>query len=216
MISPFRKANAIIDTMDGFFDIIERSGYLFNNSIKDFLSGNEEHFQTGLAEIRIAEKKADALLKEIEHSLYKYSLMPELRSDVMRMMQRVDDIVDTMKEVLVQFDVERPNIPDVLIAPFIQLSEISSECASRASAGAKYFFRNSADARPCIQHAIELESKADDLAEKIKRRAFHELHELSLPEKFHIRYFTLHVESVSDIAKSVAYTLNLMLVKRFE
>lgn len=216
MISPFRKANAIIGQLDEFFDVIEKSTMLFDEGIKDFLSGKQEKFHQNLTEIRLNEKKADALLKDVEHALYKYSLLPELRSDVMRLIQRVDDIQDTMKEVLVQFDVEQPNIPFELHASLIQLTGLCMHAAKESNTGSKLFFRNSLEAKPHIHKAIEFERKADDLAEDIKRKAFHELHSLTLPEKFHIRYFTLHIESVSDIAKSIAYTVNLMLVKRFE
>ncbi len=216
MISPFRKANAIIEQLDAFFDVIGKSTMLFDDGIKDYLSGNMERFHENLTKIRLNEKEADALLKDIEHALYKYSLLPELRSDVMRLIQRVDDIQDTMKDVLVQFDVEQPNIPFELHAPLIQLTGLSMHAAQESNTGSKLFFRNSLEAKPHIHEAIEFERKADDLAESIKRKAFHELNSLSLPEKFHIRYFTLHIESVSDIAKSIAYTLNLMLVKRFE
>lgn len=215
MISPFRKANAIIVQLDDFFSVIEDSLVLFDEAIGEYLSGNDEPFRDRLFKIRVAEKKADRLLKDIEMALYRYSLLPELRSDVMRLMQRVDDIQDTMKEVLVQFDVEQPFIPSVLHAPLLQLTGACVFAAGEANKASRVFFRNSQDAYPHIDAAMEYESKADDHAESIKRKAFHELHDLSLPQKFHIRYFTLHIESVSDIAKSVAYTLNLMLVKRF-
>jgi uncharacterized protein len=216
MISPFRKANAVIGQLDEFFSVIDEGTYLFDEGIKDLFSGSTEHFQKKLIQIRMSEKTADALLKDIETALYKFSLLPELRSDVMRLMQRIDDIMDTMKEVLVQFDVEQPHIPAVLHAPLIQLTGLCALAAREANNGAKIFFRNSPESIPHIDAAKEYEHKADDLAEKIKRRAFHELDELTLPEKFHIRYFTLHIESVSDIAKSVAYTVDLMLVKRFK
>jgi len=215
MISPFRKANAIIGQLDDFFSVIDGSLILYDEGIGEYLYGNSGSFHERLAKVRLAEKEADRLLKEIELALYKYSLLPELRSDVMRLIQRVDDIQDTMKEVLVQFDVEQPYIPLVLHAPILQLTGTCVYAAGEANKASRVFFRNSQDAYPHIEAAMEYESKADDIAESIKRKAFHELHDLSLPQKFHIRYFTLHIESVSDIAKSVAYTLNLMLVKRF-
>ena len=216
MISPFRKANAIIDTMDGFFSVIDESIKVFTDGITAWFAGDKDGFIMKLDEIRQNEKKADNLLSNIELSLYKYSLMPELRSDVMRMMQRVDDLVDTMKVVMVQFDVECPSIPTELHEQMLQLTEYCSRSATEANSASGIFFRNPQQAKPHIHSAIQLESQADDLAENIKRKAFHDLHSLTLPEKFHIRYFTLHIESVSDIAKSIAYTLNLMLIKRFE
>ena len=216
MISPFRKANAIIDRLDDFFQIIDSGTLCFDEGIKHFLSGNIDGFHQKLDLGRSLERQADSLLKQIEYDLYKYSLLPELRSDVMRLIQRVDDIMDTMKEVLVQFDVERPHVPSVLHASLLQLSGYCMQAARESNKAASIFFRKSEDVRTHIDNAIDYERKADDLAENIKRKVFHELDELSLPEKFHLRYFTLHIESVSDIAKSIAYTLNLMLVKQFQ
>jgi uncharacterized protein len=216
MISPFRKANAISKELDEFFDLIDTGTQLFDEGVSHYFSGNIAQFSENICKIRQAEKRADKLLKEVEHALYKYSLMPELRTDVMRLMQRVDDIQDTMKEVLVQFEVERPYIPEELFEQLAELTKLCMCAAKEANAGARLFFRNAHEAKPRIEKAIELEQLADNLAESIKHRFFHDMHNLSLPEKFHLRYFTLHIESVSDIAKSIAYTLNLMLIKRFE
>lgn len=216
MISPFRKAGVIIEHLDTFFDVVEKSTNSFQRGILSYLQDDAETFQAELCNTRSAEKKADALLKDVEHMLFKYSLLPELRTDVMRLMQRTDDIVDQMKEVLAQFDVERPLIPEELKEKMNDLTAICVDAAQKACYGGKLFFTNPDGAREHINHAIEMEQKADQLAERIKRTAFHDLHNLSLPEKFHIRYFTLHIENVSDIAKSIAYTLNLMLIKRFD
>ncbi len=216
MISPFRKANVIIDQLESFFSIIEKSTALFESGVNCYLHHDTENFLSILEKIRQEEKKADALLKQIEHALYKYSLLPELRSDIMRLMQRVDDIQDTMKEVLVQFHVETPHIPEDLHRNFRELTSCCMNAALNANTAASKFFRNSDESRPFIELTIEHERQADELAEKLKMKVFHEVEGLDLPQKFHLRYFTLHIENVSDIGKSIAYTLNLMLIKRFE
>jgi uncharacterized protein Yka (UPF0111/DUF47 family) len=38
--------------------------------------------------------------------------------------------------------------------------------------------------------------------------------DLKLSEKFHLRYFTLHIENISDIAEKVADLLSIMAIKR--
>jgi len=50
------------------------------------------------------------------------------------------------------------------------------------------------------------------LANKIKRRVFKEM-ELDLSKKNHLRYFTLHIEEVSNAAKVVAKMLSSLLIK---
>jgi uncharacterized protein len=37
---------------------------------------------------------------------------------------------------------------------------------------------------------------------------------LKLSEKFHLRYFTLHIESLSDAAQEAADMLSIMAIKR--
>ena len=37
---------------------------------------------------------------------------------------------------------------------------------------------------------------------------------LRLSEKFHLRYFALHIETVSDTAEKVADLLSIMAIKR--
>lgn len=215
MISPFKKAKNISLHLDSFFDVTERSTILFESGIKNYLKKDFESLNHDLSEIRIEERTADSLLKDIEETLYKYSLMPELRSDIMRMVQSTDDLIDIMKEVLSQFDVERPNIPEELHERIIELANLSSKAALEANKGARIFFRDTEQTKKHIEKALRYESQADQLAEQIKRRAFHDLDDLSLPEKFHIRYFTLHIENLSDIAQKLAYILNLLVIKRF-
>ena len=50
---------------------------------------------------------------------------------------------------------------------------------------------------------------ADIIRRKILRR-----YGLRLSEKFHLRYFTLHIENISDTAEKVADLLSIMAIKR--
>ena len=57
------------------------------------------------------------------------------------------------------------------------------------------------------------ERETDKLAVKIKRRLFKEMEFLKLSEKIHLRYFTLHIEEVSDAAELVAKMLSSLVIK---
>ena len=52
------------------------------------------------------------------------------------------------------------------------------------------------------------------IAFNIKRRLFKELDDLTLSEKIHLRYFTLHIENISDAAEIVADLISIMAIKR--
>ena len=51
-------------------------------------------------------------------------------------------------------------------------------------------------------------------AQTLKRRVFHEMENLKLSQKFHLRYFTLHVEELAEEAVKVADLLSIMVVKQ--
>ena len=52
------------------------------------------------------------------------------------------------------------------------------------------------------------------LAQSIKRRVFHEMDNFKLSQKFHLRYFTLHVEELAEEAVRVADHLAIMVIKQ--
>jgi len=58
------------------------------------------------------------------------------------------------------------------------------------------------------------EKEVDQLANEVKRKIFHDLDRLSLSEKIHLRYFTLHIENISDAAEIAADILSVMAIKR--
>ena len=52
------------------------------------------------------------------------------------------------------------------------------------------------------------------LAQSIKRKVFHEMDNFKLSQKFHLRYFTLHVEELAEEAVRVADHLSIMVTKQ--
>lgn len=215
--SLFKKINLVIEKIDQFFKVLDDSSHRFQQAINIYLENNVniEFFEL-LQIISQNEKTADQLLKDIEQSLYKYALIPEIRFDTMRLIQRSDDIQDMLKELVVKFELERPNIPDDLKLEFKKLSETSIIASQHACWAAANFFRTPSEAKKHIEHALEYEHKADAQAEHCKRLIFQQLHSISLAEKIQIRYFIEKIEAVSDLAQSVAYTVNLIILKRFE
>jgi len=57
------------------------------------------------------------------------------------------------------------------------------------------------------------EKEADRIAENLKRSIF-ESEELKLSEKIHLRYFTLHIDTLADRAEDVADRLAIYTIKR--
>ena len=57
------------------------------------------------------------------------------------------------------------------------------------------------------------EKETDKIARSIKRKLFHDMPDLRLSEKIHLRYFTLHIETISDKAEILADMLSILALK---
>jgi uncharacterized protein Yka (UPF0111/DUF47 family) len=65
-----------------------------------------------------------------------------------------------------------------------------------------------------ISRAYFYEKEAVKYSQTIKRTVFHNMPSLKLSEKFHLRYFALHIENLAKGAEDVADQLAVMAIKR--
>lgn len=210
----FVRANKSIELIDKFLDCIDQSLLLFKEGVKNYLYKNTENFNNNLLSLANAEIESDKLRKEIEKALFTQSLMPQMRGDIMRLLEEMDNIIDQAKKSLFQFDVETPHIPAELIPEFVRLTQISVSAAESVMPAAKAYFTEPISVNEKIHRVYFYEKETDVLADIIRRKIFREMPDLKLSEKFHLRYFTLHIENISDIAEKVADLLSIMAIKR--
>ncbi|GAB1473528.1 hypothetical protein MASR2M69_09690 [Bacteroidota bacterium] len=210
----FSKANKSIELIDQFLNCVDQSLLLFKEGVKNYLYSNTENFNANLQSLANSELESDKLRRKIESTLFSQSLMPELRGDFMRLMEELDNIIDQAKKNLFQFDVEQPHIPSELFQDFIRLTQISVSAAESVIPAAKSYFTDPVNVNEKIHRVYFYEKEADLLADIIRRRIFREMPDLKLSEKFHLRYFTLHIEMISDTAEKVADLLSIMAIKR--
>lgn len=210
----FSNANKTIGLIDNFFNCVDKSILLFQEGVKSYLYKNGGGFKNKLQELASVEIESDQLRRKIENILYTQSLMPQLRSDILRLLEEMDKLIDHSKKTLFQFDVESPLIPDDLIPELIKLTQISLSAAESVIPAAKSYFNEPALVSEKIHRVFFYEKEADVFADVVRRKIFKEMNMLKLSEKFHLRYFTLHIENISDTAEKVADLLTVMAIKR--
>ncbi len=213
-MKPFKHANKSIELIDKFLDTIDQGALIFKEGVKNYLYGNRDSFVDNLKTLSSLETDADITRRKVENILYTQSLMPQLRGDIMRLLEELDNIIDLAKTNLFQFDVEVPNIPAELNQDLVKLTELSCSAIESVVPAARAYFRSPELVKEKIHRVYLYEKEADKLADSIKRRVFQELPIQKLSEKFHLRYFTLHIEKISDAAERVADVLSIMAIKR--
>ena len=210
----FAKTNKSIELIDKFLNCVDQSLLLFKEGVNNYLYNNFENFGNNIMQLANCEIESDKIRKEIETTLFLQSLMPQVRGDVMRLLEELDNLIDQAKKNLFQFDVETPHIPAELISDFVRLTKISVSAAESAIPAAKSYFTEPMNVTEKIHRVYFYEKEADLLADIIRRKIFREMPDLKLSEKFHLRYFTLHIENLSDTAEKVADLLSIMAIKR--
>ncbi len=213
MINIFKTSKSVALSIDEFFDKIDLGILNFKKGVNNYIEGNSIEFKQNLKAINILEKDADSIQRKIENDFYLHSLMPNYASDILNLLENVDNIIDGEKDVLSQFDVETPHIPEAIKKDYAELVNFSAKTVENVMPAARVFFTEPDKVKDSIQKVLFYHRETDTLSTNIKRKIFQDFDDLKLSEKLHLRYFALHIEQVSDEAKIVAQQLSSLVIK---
>jgi len=208
----FKKTSILKRQIDEFLDVVSESSLIFEKAINYYLIGEFAEFEKRLEAVSQNEKKADNLRISIEQNLYVKTLIPESRGDVLGLLENTDNVIDKMKETLVHFSIEKPEIDIKFKNLFNEIARASREAVDKMSSGIRAFFNDIQSVNDHIHKVNFFEREADDLSERLKREIFNT--EFDLAKKIHIGFFVTNVEKVSDYAKDVSERLAIYTIKR--
>lgn len=208
-----RTTKNLILKIDEFFDNIELGLLVYREGIKAYLDKDMDSFQRHLEKVDKLENNADRLQREIENEMITHSILPQHRAEVSALIDELDEIIDAMKSSLNEFDIERPDIPVSLNKNFISLTETSLNTAEELIPAARAYFKAPYTVREKLLKVYYFESETDKLSCSTKKIIFHQMHELDLAHKAHLRYVIHHIEVISDLAQKAADLLSGMAIR---
>lgn len=209
-----RTTKELTVRIDEFFDTIEIGILIFKEGVKAYVNGDKDAFQSHLTKIDELEGRADKLQRSIENDMIIHSILPQQRSEIVKLLWQLDEIIDTAKGSLNEFYVEMPHIPSSIARDIISLTEVSGNAAEEVMPAARAFFREPHLVREKLIKVYFFERETDKAAFQMKKKVFHEMNDLSLAEKAHIRYITHHIENISDSAQAAADLLASMAIRQ--
>jgi len=213
MINIFKTSKSVAISIDEFFDKVDLGSLNFKKGVYNYIDGNSIEFAQNLNSITALEQEADSIQRKIENDFYLHSLMPNYSSDILNLLETVDDIIDRSKEVLSQFDVEKPHIPEAIKKDYSELVNASAKSVENVLPAVRIFFTQPNNVKDNIQKVLFYHRETHNLSTNLKRKIFQEFDSLILSEKIHLRYFALHIEQVSDVAKNIAHQLSSLVIK---
>ncbi|MEN8248630.1 MAG: DUF47 family protein [Bacteroidota bacterium] len=210
----FRDTSQLIKNIDLFIEVVDESLLVFQQGVFHYLDKNFDSFQNDIQLITDLEDKADELKRTIESDLYNNALIPEYRGDVLQLIDKIDDLSDTSKENLYQFDIEMPKIPDEMKDDFKRLCDASMLTLGQILPAVREFFYQKGMVNDKIHKAYFYEKEVDKIAYSLKKKLFKDVKVLKFSEKIHLRYFALHIQQISDIGKKIGDILAILALKR--
>jgi hypothetical protein len=208
-----RTTRNLILNIDEFLDNIEIGLLVFREGIKSYLHEDMESFGRHLQKVDALEGNADKLQRSVENDMITHSILPQHREEVVKLMDELDEIIDSVKSSLNEIYIEMPVIPSPLIKDFISLAETSASAGEELIPAARAYFTAPYTVREKLLKVYYFETETDKISLQIKKRIFQDMNEIDLAHKAHLRYIIHHVETISDLAQKAADLLSAMAIK---
>ena len=199
--------------IEEFLDKVTESTKLFSMAFKIYLAeGVDAQFEEFMNKIQATEREGDELRRQIETELYERTLIPDLRSDVIWLIENMDKLTNTCKANLFRLSIQQPEIPDKLRATYIELVDITIDCVDKVVFTARNFFEDYESVDDLAREVALLETKADEVSSPLQRRIFDS--DLDLSQKMQLRYFVEHFDELANQSEDIADQLAISAIKR--
>jgi len=186
---------------------------IFGRALQVYLdSGPCEEFDAFLEHAAGLEHRGDQLRRSIETELYAQTLIPDLRADVMSLLEGMDNLINVYEGDLFRFSIQQPAIPENFRKEFAELGETVVLCVESVVLAARAFFRDIEAVRDHSVKTIFLETEADKIGTRMQREIF--AADLPLERKMHLCYFVERVDELANSAEDMADMLQIYAIKR--
>ncbi len=212
-ISLFSKTKALENKIDLFHDKLLETAMQFKKAIRIYLQEKRsEEYKKINKQIKQIEHDADNLRREIEAQLYTHNLIPDLRADVLNLVEKLDKVINKFDEVVYEFFIEQPDIPNELHMRFTEICDLSSDCAENLSIASRAFFRDFSSVRDYSQKVYFIEHESDISSGHLKQAIFDS--ELPLANKIQLNNLITEIAKIADIAEDCVDELLIFTIKR--
>jgi predicted phosphate transport protein (TIGR00153 family) len=209
----FSSTRSLEVQIDEFLDKVSEAGMVFGRAIGVYLNqGASEEFNSFLNQAADIERRGDELRRTIESELYVRTLIPDLRADVLALLEGMDHLVNVYEGDMFRLSIQSPDIPPEFHSGYIELTETVVSCVDSVVLAARAFFRDIETVRDHSSKTIFLETEADKISTKLQRAIFGS--ELPLERKMHLRYFVERIDELANSAEDVADALQIYTIKR--
>ncbi|WP_456446773.1 DUF47 domain-containing protein [Deinococcota bacterium DY0809b] len=199
--------------IDLYFDKVQEAGLVFGRAMEIYLDrGVSDEFDELVRRVTEVEEEADDLRREIETQMTTHTLIPELREDVLSLIEQVDEVTNHYEAAVYSFYIQRPVIAAAYRPDFAELARMVQQTAEEMVTAARAFFRDLSAVRDHVKKVQFYESEADKITTRVGRQIFES--DLDLAHKMHLTSFLDRLDSIADTAEDIGDKLSILTIKR--
>lgn len=214
MNSFFKKSVELNLKIENFLEIISDISLLFDQVVNEYLDENHEKYEEKIEKIVKLESEADTLEREIKIMLYKYTLVPNLRGDILSLVKDLDNISDIIEETSKEFLIQRPKFPEALHDAIKKMCDETIKCVDELRYATRSFFNEVHLVNDHISKIKFHEHSIDEMQDEINTKIFNGKIVDALATKIQLKDFITKIGNVSDEAQQISDKLAIFSIKR--
>lgn len=212
-MSLFARTRDLEHRIDRLHDKIIEMTMVFKEAVDIYLNERRsDNYRQTSKKIKQIEHDSDGLRRDIESRLYEQNLIPDLRGNILQLVENLDRVVNLFDEVAHKFYIEQPEIPEIYHEPLKNLVRQVAECAENMAIASRAFFRDLSTLRDYSKKVYLLEHQSDKTSAKLRKAVFDS--DLELAQKIQINTFVEEVADVADLAEDCIDALLIFAIKR--
>lgn len=198
-------------------DLAELVGKCMANSLEALClyleEGESQKVKVLIDTVHEYESKADELRREIITSILDGRLMPNTRSDILNLVESIDDIADFSEDIIDEIIFLRLKFTYLDLDRARQMQELLLEQFEKLTDGLKLLFMEMGQALVYARQLEEIESKLDDIEEEMIRE-IGQNPELNAAEKLSHRNLIKNISDLADIIEKVGDVMEVIVSVR--
>ena len=209
----WKKQSEIEQMVDEYLAESQKCLQAFGEAFEEyFASGISEAFREKVDRVHQFEWAADQKRREVEGEMFSQALIPALRSDILSLLEALDEVPNECEEVTREVWLQGVRVPEEYSARLQQLVLVNIEANECLRELVSQLFAGPADVAPAADRVIEREKAADAIEQELIKAIFDSSHDLA--EKILLKHVVSGIADISDLAEDASDLIRIIAVKQ--
>lgn len=210
----FKKEKVVRKLVLGHLDKVQSSLMESRNVLEQYIAGDTELARQHASQAIENEREADRLERQIREALLDGAFLPNIRSDVYRLVEAVDAIASRGEDVTRFILDQSPEIPEEFEAELLEVFRISLNCFQELRKALRAYFKPKGEIENVHMHVArvcDIETEVDTKESFLARQIFSS--QLEHSRKMHLNQLLEWIGNIADLSEDASDELEFAAMK---